>query len=550
MPTAEKLDILLVDDKVENLLALEAILQSPDYRLIKTSSGSEAIEYLQTHDCAIILLDVQMPEMDGFETAAVIKRNERSRNIPIIFLTAIDQDSQYVHRGYSAGAVDYLFKPLDAEILRSKVAVFAELYRTKEEIRRQAQLLQQRERRSEERLKFLAETSLALSESLDYHAALVKVGRLAVPKFADSFSFDALDEVDQIRTLASYAAPGSTETAAQRASDSDPLQAVLDAVRTGRPRLQTLLADSGFRSRIIAPVITYTRMLGAIAFERGPSREKFDEADMLLAQDLAHRIAAAIDNACLYSEAQSAIRARDEFLSIASHELRTPLTPLKIQTQLLIRRLGQGDSAQVKPETLRKIAETSDRQVERLSRLVDELLDVSRINVGRLALDLQPLSLPDVVNNVVEHFQSPGVEGQGRIEVSGNGPIVGNWDPLRLEQVVTNLLTNAIKYGSGKPIIVSMSTDGARAQLTVQDQGIGIAKQDQARIFDRFERAASSRHFGGLGLGLYITKEIISSHGGTIRVESEPGRGSTFIVDLPLTLGAPREIAQARPSPT
>src|SRR5262249_52749153 len=205
---------------------------------------------------------------------------------------------------------------------------------------------------------------------------------------------------------ATYAASSAEDGAEHRAADSVLGGAIRGAVRTGRPHLETPFPDSGSRSRIIAPVITYTRMLGAITFERMASRKPFEEADMLMTQDLAHRIAAAIDNACLYSEAESAIRARDEFLSIASHELRTPLTPLKIQTQLM-RRLGQGEGAQVKSEMIRKIAETSDRQVERLSRLVDELLDVSRIQIGRLALDPEPLSLRDLVNNVVEHFRGP-----------------------------------------------------------------------------------------------------------------------------------------------
>jgi signal transduction histidine kinase len=284
----------------------------------------------------------------------------------------------------------------------------------------------------------------------------------------------------------------------------------------------------------MVPVNARNRRIGAITLNRIKNGARYQQADLLMAQDLARRIAAAIDSSRLHGQVEQAVRARDEFLSIASHELRTPLTPLKIQMQSLMRKLGPSGASEINWEAIAKMMQSSHRQIERLSRLIDELLDVSRINVGHLKLTVEPHDLSQIVKNVVGNISTNNSEGTGPIEIDADHPVVGQWDAFRIEQVVTNLLANAIKYGSGKPIKISVSTANNLARLVIQDHGIGIAKQDQTRIFERFERAVSSRHFGGLGLGLFIAKQIVNSHGGSISVESEPGLGSKFTVELPL----------------
>ena len=233
----------------------------------------------------------------------------------------------------------------------------------------------------------------------------------------------------------------------------------------------------------------------------------------------------------LLRRAQEEVRERDEFLSIASHELRTPVTALQLQLQLLQRAAGR-PGASVSGLLAAKV-DGLERQCRRIAVLVDELLDVSRLRLGRLELRRDEIDLAEVVRDTVSHLMEEGVRLGSRIEVAADAPAVGTWDRVRLEQVITNLLSNALKFGRGKPVRVAVSTDGDRARVIVHDEGIGIEAADQARVFERFERAVSTQHFGGLGLGLYISREIVEAHGGNIQLASQPGAGTTFTVDLP-----------------
>jgi signal transduction histidine kinase len=237
------------------------------------------------------------------------------------------------------------------------------------------------------------------------------------------------------------------------------------------------------------------------------------------------------ERALLWRKAQEEVRERDEFLSIASHELRTPVTALQLQLQLL-QRSSQRAVVALPPPFAEKLV-AIERQCRRIAVLVNELLDVSRLRLGRLELRREELDLVEVARETVSHLEQEGSRLGSRIEVVAPGPSRGRWDRVRIEQVITNLLSNAIKFGQGKPIaIVVGGTDGA-AQLDVRDEGIGIDPEDQSRVFGRFERAVSTHHFGGLGLGLYIAREIVEAHGGAIRVQSALGSGSTFTVELP-----------------
>jgi PAS domain S-box-containing protein len=244
----------------------------------------------------------------------------------------------------------------------------------------------------------------------------------------------------------------------------------------------------------------------------------------------------------LYQEAQDAIRLRDGFLSIASHELKTPLTPLALQVGSIQRSLRR-DPASIGPDKLSARMEIIARQVTRLTRLVTELLDISRLTAGRVGLHIEEVDVAAVARDVAVRLGYELGRAGCKLEVRAEGPIAGCWDRVRLGQIVMNLVSNAAKYGAGKPIDLVVEGDVGTARIIVRDHGIGIAPEHQRRIFDRFERAVSDQHYGGFGLGLWIVKQLVDALGGTIRVESELGRGATFVVELPRRLEERSEAA-------
>jgi signal transduction histidine kinase len=229
---------------------------------------------------------------------------------------------------------------------------------------------------------------------------------------------------------------------------------------------------------------------------------------------------------------------RDEFLSIASHELRTPLSVLMLEVASMERLFGSLDLGSMTERTREKTARVA-RQAHRLTHLVERLLEVSRIESGRLELEVQDMDLAALAREVVDRFAEEATKAGSTILVDASSAVRGHWDPVRLEQVLSNLITNALKFGAGKPVHVAVAAEGAQARLVVRDAGIGLPDEDRERIFGRFERAVPTRHFGGLGLGLYIARQIITAHGGTIRAEHSPGGGSTFEVQLPRPAGPP-----------
>lgn len=238
----------------------------------------------------------------------------------------------------------------------------------------------------------------------------------------------------------------------------------------------------------------------------------------------------------LLQESKNAVRVRDEFLSIASHELRTPLTSLKAGTQI-IQRLVEKDLIGTYPrDRLEKLLATNDRQFTRFAKLVDDLLDVTRISSGNLILKPEWVELGPLIHEVLNQLRTEISDSKSSVTLDLKANKPGYWDRLRIEQILINLVSNAVKYGDGKPITISTRGDEGSAVITVRDEGLGISADDQSRLFQRFERAASSSHFGGLGLGLYITRQIAESHGGTVEVLSEPGRGTTLTVLLPRNL--------------
>jgi signal transduction histidine kinase/CHASE1-domain containing sensor protein len=414
------------------------------------------------------------------------------------------------------------------------------------------QLARQSAERAERTERFLATASRLLGASLDLRQSLPAVAALAVPEIADACLI-LTDAAGQPRLAAlahqdplwnqglQQAWKADERVVGQGTAEIGPLHAgtrrtahgtnaeVLGQL-LGIPDHLPVWQDLGATAGISAPMQARGQIIGSLVLLRtGPGKALTPE-DQVLVEDLAQRVALAIDNANLYREAQAAVAARDEFVSIASHEFKTPLSALKLAIFAMQNCQKAPQSATISMQTLIGMTE---RQVDLLSKLVNELLDISRLSAGRLNLEPEELDLAAVVQSVVARLD-------GELQRSGSPlhlrlePVTGIWDRFRLEQVVTNLLTNAIKYGLGRPIELIVRRQDDTAVLQVCDQGIGIAPTKIERIFAKFERAVSSRHFGGLGLGLFIVRQILDAMGGTIQVTSRPQEGSTFTVTLPV----------------
>lgn len=409
---------------------------------------------------------------------------------------------------------------------------------------------------AERRAAFLAEASRILAASLDWAATLERVAHLALPGLADWCVVDVVEEDRSLHRVAvAHVDPAKAELAHRLRTRFPPYlnwpAGVPRVLRTGQAELyedltpgelealsrdqehRAVLEELGVRSLLIVPLTARGKRLGAISLAYGPSGRHYKAADLALAEDLAIRAALAVDNARLYLRTQEAVRARDEFLSIASHELRTPVTSLQLAAQGLLRLSKSGSLAQVPPEFLASSLETTVRQSARMAALIDRLLDVSRIQAGRLELQIEDVDLSSVAREIVAQTAAEAQRAGCTVALRSGGPVVGRWDRARLEQVVANLLSNAFKYGAGKPIELEIAMEPDRARLTVRDQGIGIPPERLAKIFERFERAVSARNYSGLGLGLYIVRRVLEALGGSIRVLSQQGLGSTFVVELP-----------------
>jgi signal transduction histidine kinase len=286
---------------------------------------------------------------------------------------------------------------------------------------------------------------------------------------------------------------------------------------------------------LTVPLTARERILGTITLAFAASDRRHGPTELRIALDFAARSALAVDNARLYQEARDAAQVREDFLSVAGHELKTPLTAAQINLELVARaarRARFDEDGEGEPLT-RRVA-LVERQMSRLGVLVDQLLDVSRLTSGRIALDLEEVELGALGHEVVGRVREEAARARTTLTVAAPEPVVGQWDRARVDQLLSNLLSNAMKYGAGCPVELEIRAQADQSALVVvRDRGVGIAPENQARIFRKFERAVSDRHFGGLGLGLWICREIVEAMRGTIQVESSPGRGATFTVRLP-----------------
>ena len=541
-PRDDKVNILLVDDRAENLLALDAILESLGERLVRAHSGDEALKCLLTEEFAVILLDVQMPGLNGFETAELIKSRERTRFVPIIFLTAISKDEAYVFRGYSVGAVDYMSKPFQPDVLRSKVAVFVDLYRKQRQLKSQERLLREaavRELELEHRARFLAQearmaqivsTAMDAIMVLDTDRRIVVFNRAAERMFGRSASDviggsvnDVIHDSELRRALTTIGSAPTADaatpellslTADGATGERFPLEASVSCLDIAGDRSFAIIARD-VTDRLRAEEALRTQAI-SIAENAGELRELNDE--------LQER----------QMELERAMTARNRFYASMSHELRTPINAIIGYNTLLLDHI-YGPLNEKQTHGLQRTHKAANHLLE----LVNDVLDLSKIEAGKIELTVQPVPFPSIIEDLFVTVRPLADEHETRLELQVDGPpkaIIS--DPRRVRQILLNLLSNAIKFGRGKPILVELALQASdHIEVAVTDHGEGIDPDDLPRIFDEFVQLSNSEQLGGTGLGLPISKRLATLLGGELRVSSERGKGSTFRLTLPERIG-------------
>src|SRR5687768_10432287 len=556
-----KASILLVDDSPDKLLAIEAVLEGLGENLVRAGSGREALWHVLHQEFAVILLDVNMPGMDGFETATMIRQRKNSEHVPIIFITAFN-DELLVSRGYSLGAVDYILAPVVPEVLRTKVAVFVDLFRKSEQVKRQAESLRHRAAQ----LHKLTAASLSINSALSTDKMLQVVTETArdvigahqataimVPEQNWAHAVQATSYSDKYAEWRhANGKPRPTPVYSLAARLNEPVrftQAQLDARLTeaaAQLLLQAAPTDPPSMPNIPLPETRIPPLRGVLAaplsgrdgrslgsiYLTDRYDAEFTDDDLAILVQLAQMASIAIENN-LYAEAREANRLKDEFLATLSHELRTPLNAILGWTQLL-------RSGNVDPEESSYGLDVIERNVRVQTKLIEDLLDVSRITSGKLQLQLRPTSLGSVIRAAIDSVRpaadSKGIAVQFEPAEGESDTISGDAD--RLQQVVWNLLSNAIKFTPpGGVVMVRTQRDESHVAIRITDSGKGIAREFLPYIFDRFRQADSSstRAHGGLGIGLTIVRHLVELHGGTVDAQSPgEGRGATFIVRIPV----------------
>ncbi len=516
-----KVNILLVDDQPENLLALEAILGDLGENLVRANSGQEALRHLLNKDFAVILMDVQMPGMDGFETATLIRSRSRSRHVPIIFLTAFSASDQLMFKGYALGAVDYLFKPIEPSVLISKVTVFVDLFKKSESVQRQAAQLVAMNgelRQSEERFRSLSACSPVGVFVIDSagrctyaNPRLQAICGLTEAQALAAGWFPSVYVEDQERAITRWLA---------YVQSGDDYSEEVRFERMGCP-LRWMHVRSSPMLSAQGDLLGYVGTIEDIT-----ERKQAEETRAEMAREQIAR-----------QEAEASSRMKDEFLAVLSHELRTPLNSMLGWARLL--RLKKMDETSV----ARALA-TIERNAEAQSRLIEDILDMSKIIRGKLHLNYCAVNLIQVVEIALDSVRPQADAKSIQITATIDRSIGKVWsDPVRLQQVILNLLTNAIKFTPDKGTVevrLEREKDKECVRLQVIDTGIGIHPDFLPRVFDRFRQADSSttRSFGGLGLGLAIVHHLVELTGGTIQAESPgEGQGATFTIVLPIWQG-------------
>jgi signal transduction histidine kinase/CheY-like chemotaxis protein len=533
------LRVLLVEDNPDDKMLVERELRRGGFEVHsqRVESAEELRAALKHGEWDIILSDYCLPGFDAPSALGILR--DSGLDIPFIVVSGSVGEWEGVEV-MKAGARDYFPKTL---LTRLPAAVSREV--------EEARLRHDRARAERDRA-LLARAGEVLAGSLDLQETLDRVVRLPVPELADWCAIYFSENGGNLRVAA--LAHENPELVAQGLEtdrlfplDPDASSGPARVFRTGEPQLLTdvpearleVLARSpehlrrmlalGLRSVIHVPLVGRTGSLGVVTLGTTGNRPRFAPVDMPVAQELARRAALTLENARLYRESQDAIRLRDDFLAVAAHELRTPLTTLGLQLCTLVQRARRESSTDLVERLDRGL-----RQVRRLGTLVEMLLDVSRLSTGELPLSLERVDLGELVGEVLERFEAES-QAMGcalRLELARG--LVGQWDRMRVEQVVSGLLSNALKFGARQPVEVRVEPDGTVARVVVEDRGIGIPEDQLESIFERFGRAVSSRSYGGLGLGLYLARRAAEAHGGHVWAEQRPGGGARFTLELPL----------------
>ena len=541
-PASEQVDILIVDDRAENLFALEAILESLGQRIVRAQSGEAALRCLLEREFAVILLDVQMPGMNGFETAKMIKSRERTRFVPIIFLTAISKDEEYVFKGYSVGAVDYMSKPFQAEILRSKVNVFVELYLQRRRIAEQEKRLHETERQelelrhmrellqSEARFREIVSSAMDAIVAFDAEGDISLVNSAAERMFATTLS-------DAVGKKITRFLPDGVELAGICDSATAAVPAAILAINH-KPHALTARRTNGEMFPLEASVScldsssgrTYTLIARDVSERKQHEQELERQADSLAesAKELTQL------NEELHRrqvELERAMTARSRFYASMSHELRTPINAVLGYSTLLLERIyGPLNEKQIEG------IERTQKAARHLLELVNDVLDLSKIEAGKIDLRLQPVEFPMLIEDLFVTVRPLADEHGSELSLDqrSSGPIKIISDPRRVRQILLNLLSNAIKFGKGKPIhVICERGDDDGVVIEVIDHGDGISREDQERIFQEFVQLGKTQLQDGTGLGLPISRRLAELLRGSLTVHSASGEGSTFRLELP-----------------
>ena len=537
----EPINILLVDDEARNLTALETVLDDPDYRLIKAGSADEALMALVAHEFALLILDIQMPGMNGFELAAMIKSRKKTASVPIIFLTAYYSEEQHVNEGYVTGAVDFLHKPINTVVLRSKVSVFADLHRkTRDNILANQSLVLEiaERRRAQEELRILneelerrvRERTAELTESESRFRALAE----EMPHFVWETDPAGRTTYRNGRWLAysgqDAGAPNSWLELVHP-EEASRMTAAWECALVGGEESEWYCrnrraGDGEYRwFHVKAAAVRGTQ--GGIVRWVGTSTDIHEQRK---AQEALHE----------------ADQRKDDFLAMLGHELRNPLAAIRHAVKI------SQESADC--ESQRWSGEVIDRQSNQLARMVDDLLDVERINRGRIELRTAPVTLDAVLRSAIQAVQ-PMMEHKGHVLTSNlKGPLRVQGDADRLEQIFVNLLNNAVKYTpEGGEIRVMAEEEAGSAVIRISDNGVGIPQEILPHVFDLFTQARTTldRAQGGLGIGLTVVRTLVELHGGSVAVESGPQiPGTKLTVNLPVINETPTEPTAGLPLPS
>jgi signal transduction histidine kinase len=489
--------ILIVDDKPENIFSLKTILELHSFPTDTALSGEEALKKILRQSYALIILDVQMPGMDGFEVAEAISGYSKARDIPIIFLSAASTDKKFITKGYTSGGMDYITKPIDPDILLLKVKTFYRLYEQNRELNR-----------IQASLRLEIEFRKRVEGELEERAGELRSILESMSQIAFTTREDGTIEFVNEQWL-KYA-PSRHEFPPTHPDDDISLARQWERTVASGEAL-----DIEVRIRRIGEEQYRFHLLRAIPVREGNNITKW------------------VGTFTDIEDQKQAIKKKDEFISIASHELKTPLTTIKAYVQLLDRAIESTDPNKM-------FVDRALAQIRKLDNLIVDLLDLSKIESGKLKFNKKPFDFGSTLSNAIEMIRQTYPEY--RIIRKGQTEIQFFGDEMRIEQVLINYLTNAVKYSPDNKEVhveIDLRPDN-RLFVKVRDFGIGIRKDDQPNIFHKFYRVEeAANRFQGLGIGLYICAEIIRRHEGEYGVESEPGQGSSFYFSVPFSKNQP-----------